>query len=354
MPLYARIADLEIRVDSYELEALQMQTPAGWVRKSTVVRLRGAGFEGLGEDVTYQPEDQERFQEFGAGLPLAQHGSLEGFSGSLDRWDLFFGQAPADPAARLYRRWAFESAALDLALQQNGLSLARALDLPLGELRFVASLGLGPDGDLEPIRSRLEIDPEMEFKVDFAADWTEETIQSLASTGAVRTVDLKGQYRGAFQGPPADPRLYRLVAENLPECWLEDPAWDEASARALEPFVDRVTWDAVLHSLADIDQRPNRQRCVNIKPSRFGYLSELFRIYDYCRQAGIEMYSGGQFELGPGRDQIQYLAAMFHPGTANDAAPRTYNQTPLPTGLPRSPIEVEPASTGFRLAAERT
>ena len=351
MPLYARIADLEIQVDSYRLEGLEMDTGAGWVRKSTVIRLEGTGLEGCGEDVTYQPEDQVRFQELGRDLPLTQRGTFEGFSQSLDAFDLFFGQAPADPAARLYRRWSFESAALDLALQQNGVSLAKALDLPLARLRFVSSLGLGPDGDMKPILTRLDRNPGLEFKVDFAADWSEESIQALADTGAVRTVDLKGQYRGAFQGPPADPRLYRMVAENLKDCWLEDPDWSQESALALAPFEDRITWDAVLHSLADIDQRPNRQRCVNIKPSRFGYVSELMRIYEYCQNGGLQMYSGGQFELGPGRDHIQYLAAMFHPDTPNDAAPRIYNETPLPTELPHSPLDLEAADTGFRFAA---
>ena len=51
-----------------------------------------------------------------------------------------------------------------------------------------------------------------------------------------------------------------------------------------------------------------------------------------------------------GRDHIQYLAALFHPDTPNDVAPRGFNMPQLPDGMPASPIEIEPAATGFRFA----
>ncbi len=326
MNLYQRVANLDLQVDGYELQGLELQTAEGWTRKTTVVRLFGKGKEGqveegLGEDVTYQPQDQERLQALGKNLPLQGQCSLDEFSQKLDHLDLFFGQAPVDPAARLLRRWGFESAALDLALRQNKLSLSQVLDRPLRPLSFVASLGLAENGDLAPIRQRLAKIPEMGFKLDFAGDWTAATVDALVDIPGILTIDLKGQYRGDFQGPPAIPELYARIAEKLPQVWIEDPDWSPESAKALLPYQDRVTWDAVLHSLADIEQRPNPQRAINIKPSRFGCLSELMRVYAYCENRGLQMYSGGQFELGPGRDQIQYLAAMFHTDSPNDAAP---------------------------------
>ena len=36
-------------------------------------------------------------------------------------------------------------------------------------------------------------------------------------------------------------------------------------------------------------------------------------------------YGGGQYELGVGRGQIQYLAAIFHPDAPNDIAPAGYD-----------------------------
>ena len=67
-----------------------------------------------------------------------------------------------------------------------------------------------------------------------------------------------------------------------------------------------------------------------------------------CEQRGIGMYGGGQFELGPGRGQIQYLASLFHAGTPNDVAPGGYNDPDAAPGLPASPLPPAPSATGFR------
>ena len=50
------------------------------------------------------------------------------------------------------------------------------------------------------------------------------------------------------------------------------------------------------------------------------------------------MYGGGQFELGPGRGQIQYLASLFHPDGPNDVAPKGYNAPEPASGLETSPL----------------
>ena len=39
----------------------------------------------------------------------------------------------------------------------------------------------------------------------------------------------------------------------------------------------------------------------------------------------MELYGGGQFELGVGRDQIEALASLFYPDGPNDVAPREYH-----------------------------
>jgi hypothetical protein len=116
----------------------------------------------------------------------------------------------------------------------------------------------------------------------------------------------------------------------------------------LAPYRDRITWDANIHSVADIEGLPFAPRMVNIKPSRLGSLRELCNAYDYCAERGIDSYGGGQFELGPGRGQIQYLASLFHPGSPNDIAPSAYNDVELPDGLPASPLAPAPAPVGFR------
>ena len=105
----------------------------------------------------------------------------------------------------------------------------------------------------------------------------------------------------------------------------------------LEPYRDRVTWDA-----RDPLGRGRRGAAVpaarlNCKPSRFGSIRELFRFYDHCAEHGIQLYGGGQFELGPGRGQIQYLASLLHPDTPNDVAPGGYNSPGAAAGAAAEP-----------------
>jgi hypothetical protein len=116
----------------------------------------------------------------------------------------------------------------------------------------------------------------------------------------------------------------------------------------LESHRDRVSWDAPIHSVADIEALPFVPKMVNVKPSRMGPLRELFAAYDHCEAHGIGMYGGGQFELGPGRGQIQYLASLLHADAPNDTAPGGYNEVDPPPGLPESPLEPQPSATGFR------
>ena len=97
-----------------------------------------------------------------------------------------------------------------------------------------------------------------------------------------------------------------------------------------------------------MDALPFPPRVLNSKPSRFGSVGRLLDFYDACAERGIRLYGGGQFELGPGRGQIQYLASLFHPDAPNDVAPAAFNVVPLPAGLPSSPLAVTPEPTGFR------
>ncbi|MDQ3850007.1 MAG: hypothetical protein M3296_05260 [Actinomycetota bacterium] len=347
MSTYARLADLEVRIDDYALDGLQRDVSSDFTRKSTVVRLLGAGREGVGEDVVYEAIDHEIAQAAGPSLPLQGSWTLRSFAAHLATLDLF-SEPPQREVSRRYRTWAYESAALDLALQQASEPLHTVLGREPRPVTFVVSLRLGEPPSLDPVIRRLERYPSLRFKLDPTSSWDEALIAGLVRTGAIDSVDFKGLYVGSVVDQPADAVLYRRVVEAFPCAWIEDPKLTPETDELLRPHRDRITWDASIHSIADIEALPFRPRMVNLKPSRLGGLRTLLDTYDYCARHGIGAYGGGQFELGPGRGQIQYLASLFHPDTPNDTSPAGFHVADPPPGLPVSPLAPTPASTGFR------
>jgi hypothetical protein len=349
---YEAVADLPLTIDSYSLEPHEISFGDMFTRMTTVVRLHGGGADGAGEDVTYDGLDHVALQAAGPALPLAGTYTLDSFSRRLDELDLW-PSPPVRDTSRDYRRWAFESAALDLALRQAGRTLAEAVGRELRPLRFVVSTRLGPPGAEEPERPDRLLDllaryPGIRFKLDPGNNWTRELVDALAATGSVDTLDLKGFYADTPVAVRTDPELYRMVAEAFPDAWLEDADLNDETVPVLEPHKHRLTWDAPIHSVADIEARRWKPRMINIKPSRFGPVRALFETYDYCAREGIGAYGGGQTELGVGRDQIQYLASLFHADTPNDTAPGGYNALEIADGLPASPLRPRPAASGFR------
>lgn len=356
MSTFDAIADLPLEIEGCELEGLEIAL-GEFERLTTVVKLRGGGHEGIGEDVTYDALDHIALRDAGPQAGMAGSHSFAGFSELLGGIDLFPAGAEREDS-RDYRRWAFESAALDLALRQAGTSLAAALNREPRPVEFVCSMRLAPFGggepsSIKPLLARLEHYPTLRFKLDPTNDWSDELIAALVETGAVDSLDLKGFYRGTPVDVATDPELYGKLIEAFPDAWLEDPDVNEETKPILDPVAERVTWDAPIHSVADIEAVPWPPRMVNVKPSRFGAVRELFAAYDHCEANGIGAYGGGQTELGQGRGQIQYLASIFHPDTPNDVAPSGYNDPARATGpgLPASPLEPAIDEVGFRWVA---
>ena len=143
MSTFEKLSGLQLTVEGYELEGLRAEVSSGFTRQTTVVHLYGGGHEGLGEDVVYDGVDQERLQQAGPTQPLAGSLTLDEFCELTDGLDLFGYEPEHGEVSRLYRRWTFQSAALDLALRQAGTSLHAALGREPAPLTFVVSLGLG-------------------------------------------------------------------------------------------------------------------------------------------------------------------------------------------------------------------
>ena len=355
MATFDLVAELPIEIEGYELEDRD-RTYGDFTRPSTIIHLRGGGHEGTGEDVVYDVLDHVAHRDRGPVHDLSAPRQLGELCDLIAQLDLFQGAPPERDFSRHYRRWAFESAALDLALRQSGLPLHEALGRDPKPVNFVCSTRLGSFGDddrgstTEPLRKRLAKYPTLHFKLDPENDWDAELISEIKELAPVDVLDLKGHYKGTPVDVDTDPELYRAVSEAIPDAWLEDPDLNDETRAVLEPHAERITWDAPVHSVEDVENLPWPPRCINIKPSRFGSVRRLFEAYDYCAAHDIGPYGGGQWELGPGRGQIQYLAALFHPDTPNDVAPGGYNAREPQPGLPASPLEPALAPVGFRWA----
>jgi L-alanine-DL-glutamate epimerase-like enolase superfamily enzyme len=347
MSTWERLAELEVVIEDYSLEPLQADVSSEFTRKSTVIHLRGAGEEGVGEDVTYDAVDHEILQAAGANLALVGRFTLASFAEHLAGLSLFPHPPQREVSAR-YRTWAYESAALDLALRQAGTSLHAALAREPQPVRFVVSLRLGEPPSVQPIQARLALYPGLRFKLDPTSSWDEALIAELKATGAVDSVDFKGLYSGTVVDQAADPVLYKRVVEAFPKAWIEDPKLTPEIDEILAAHRERFSWDAPIHSIEDILALPYPPKMVNIKPSRLGGLRNLLDAYDYCAANAIGNYGGGQFELGVGREQIQYMASLFHADAPNDVAPSGFNLPDPAAGLPSSPLAPAPSALGFR------
>jgi hypothetical protein len=285
MSLYTRLAELSIEIDSYRLTALDQTFESGFERPSTLITLSGGGEEGDGEDVVYDDLDHIAHRDVGAVHDLTGPATLGELCELVGSLDLFPDAPPVREFSRLYRRWAFESAALDLALRQAGRSLPDVLEREMSPLNFVASVRANPaeEGDAEhvlaPIRARLEAYPDLRFKLDPQPDWNDEVVGWLVASGAVDSLDFKGCYEDTPVDVEASAEFYSRMAEAFPDAWLEDPELNDETRPALAAHMDRVTWDAPIHSIADIESLAHKPRIVNVKPSRIGGLEELFGAY---------------------------------------------------------------------------
>ncbi|MDS0478587.1 hypothetical protein [Natrinema sp. 1APR25-10V2] len=354
---YDAIADLPLEIEEYDVEFRKRACAGDFARMRTVLGLQavepdkpgytrpctrfsnhGDGATGVGEDVTYEIEDHQALDDSPIDLPPTGSYTVDSFSEALDGIDLFPGVDPGREASRSYRRWGIESAALDLALKQADTDLATVLDREYDPVRFLVSTRLGEPPTLERVEQWLEFTPETEFKLDATSAWTPEIIDELVATDSVRIVDLKGHYKNTDVDQSADVMLYRRIIEAFPDALVEDPRLTDDTLPLFEGHEHRITWDAPVTDVASIEALPFTPEWLNVKPSRFGSIENLFETIEYCLDQGIGMYGGGQTELSVGRQHLHALASLFYPAAPNDTAPCAYNDPDPVSGLPNSPL----------------
>jgi hypothetical protein len=345
--LYDHVADLPLHVDSVELDRRERETSSGFTRQTTVVSVHGDGETGRGEDVTYDGEEHAVFLDWDGDESLTGETTFDGFSNRLADIDFFPDTDPDQSIFRNYRRWAVESAALDLALKQAATNLADRLDRTYDPVRFVVSTRLAEPPTGEVVLDWLDRNPALEFKLDPTAAWTDAVVERLAATEAVRILDLKGQYHGTTVDQPADPALYERVVDGFPAALIEDPALTDATRPLFDGAEDRVSWDYPIRGVQSVADLPWEPQWLNVKPSRFGSVESLFATIEYCQERGIRLYGGGQFELDVGREHLHALASLFYPSAPNDVAPRGYNDPDPGDELPTSPLDPPAAPRGL-------
>lgn len=343
---WADLADLPLTVEVVDYGRLDPGAGFGDAHPSRLVRLSGGGAAGLGEDITL----------FGAAdmpdLPLAGDWTLGDFCAHVAGLDQFVETPEWEDHFRRFRNWAFESAALDLALAQAGRPLHAVLGRDPQPVTYVNSLPLGEPPSAATVLRRLEHYPRLRFKLDTAVDWDDAIVEALVGTGAVHTLDFKGHYGLDLPELPALVDLYERLLAAFPDALIEDPH-DLPEIHALvAPQAERVSYDAPVRTVADIDALPIAARTLNIKPTRVGNLRELFALYAECEQRGLAMYGGGMGELGVARGQVQLLASLFSPDGPNDIAPPGFNAVDPAPGMPPSPLDPDPAPYGFRRAPD--
>jgi hypothetical protein len=345
--MYEVIADLPLEIDDYGYERYEADTSSDFTRVSTVVSLSGAGETGRGEDVTYDTEDHDRLHADPPDLPTGTY-TFDEYSEGLAETALF----PVEPERHTsydYRRWAVESAALELALRQADTTLGAVLDRTYDPVRFVVSTRLGDPPTPEKVRQWLDIDPGIEFKLDPTREWTADLAETVAATDSVRVLDFKAYYENETVAQEPDPDLYRTVAAAFPDAVLEDARWTDETEPILAEHADRLSWDKPITGVDSVEALPVEPRWLNVKPSRFGSVESLLDTIAYAEARDITLYGGGQFELDVGRGHVQALAALFYPDAPNDVAPREYNAPEPRPGLPASPLAPpdEPAGIGW-------
>src|SRR5262249_52794253 len=151
---------LAVVVEGVAFERHELAVSPEFQRVTTTVHLQGGGREGLGEDVTYLANLHDDYP-----VPeVVGDWTLDSFSDSLDGFR-FFQLEPQDGAAHAYRRWAWESAALDLALAQAGTGLAELLGRERSPVTYVVSTRV------DRVWPLLELEPDTRFKLDPTGEW---------------------------------------------------------------------------------------------------------------------------------------------------------------------------------------
>ena len=257
-------------------------------------------------------------------------------------------------ASRHYRRWAYESAALDLALRQAGTSLHEALGRDPKPLNFVCSTRLtvfeGDEGSItEPITKRLaqvpgpRVQARPRERLDAGADRGDPR----AGAGADPRPEgpLQGHAGRRRHRPRALPRRRRGVPRGLPRGPRRQRR-DPRGARAARGA------DHLRRAAALARRRRRRSRSRSGRSTRSPRGSARSRS---CSRSTPTATSAGSRSTAAGRARSRSAAARSStwppssiPTPRTTPPPRATTTRRCPSGLPTAPMDPVPSETGFR------
>jgi L-alanine-DL-glutamate epimerase-like enolase superfamily enzyme len=327
--LAATLAALPVRVDDARVirsDVWLLDYPSG-PRPSSVVRLKGEGALGIGENVAFFAREQQRFSDFVEGWLRERAGTC-----------LYVGSALGEGGSP-YERAALEAALVDLGMRQAGLSLHSLTGVGAAELRFV--LSLTAHRQPEPMIRRLRaLGYGGELKLDVDPAWSPRTLEVLAKDPSIVIFDFKSRADAALAG-----RLYGLADRAL----LEDPP--RSFQQSTHAHQRRVSRDASIVDERAVSAACARGESVNLKAPRMGGPLELLRgleralaLNEVAPGEREPAYFGGMFEVNVGRRQAQQLAALYCGSAPNDLA---LNEPAAAIPRLRSPAVIRLDQPGF-------
>ena len=347
--LWPRLAELPLVVEGCEYDSLRAVLTQEFERVTTPRAARRRARTAWAR-TSRRPRRAPRVHETGRSCRSPASGrSARSASAwrALDQWP----EPPEWHAARNYRNWAFESAALDLALRQAGRPLHDVLGREPHPVRFVNSLGLGDDPSTETHPPAARRPPERRLQARRGAGLEPGAPGRAGGHGRGPAGRLQGPLR--LRGRPTRRRSSRCTSAWSPPSptpILEDPHDLPAVAELLQPHAAAWSYDAPIHRPAGHRPTPisrtHRQRQALADRLACARCSSSTRT---ASSTACAMYGGGMGELGVGRGQIELLASLFHPDEPNDVAPSAFNAVEPAPDLPQSPLRAAAGGDGFPL-----
>ena len=338
--LYDAVKDLPLAIEGYDLDvARARRARADFTRKTTTITTRrGAARRGSARtSPTKRPSTTPSSSAARSSRSPATW-TLDSFSAAPREHAAVRARARAPRVPRLPPLGLRERRARPRAAP-GGQSLGEAVGRELRPLTFVVSMRSASRRRLDRLRGWLELYPSLRFKLDATSDWTDELVAELAALGCVDSIDFKGHYRGTVVDQGARSGALPARRRGPSRRLARGPGARRTSTMPiLEPRREQVTWDAIIHSVEDIEALPwpPRDREREAVALRLG-ASSSSPPTTTARSAGSARTAAGSSSSASGRGHIQLPRGALPSGHAERRRAAAASTSDPRPGLPDEP-----------------